>query len=122
MTSADSSVNSTSRSSGSTSSYDRRSFWSGYSKRHANCCANTFTWSAFALALAFCESTTAVTTPIAITSRAGTAVHAISRPVCPWMGGPSPSSSGWALNAKIEYTLTAATRAKMAMQITVVNQ
>jgi hypothetical protein len=49
-------------------------------------------------------------------------VQTISRPVWPWIGGPSVSSSGCTRNVRTEYTITAATRAKMAMQITVANQ
>ena len=33
---------------------------------------------------------------------AGTAVQTISRPVCPWIGGPSDSSSGWTRKLRIE--------------------
>ena len=40
----------------------------------------------------FLASTTALTIEIAVTSAAGTAVQAISRPVCPWIGGPGGSS------------------------------
>ena len=70
----------------------------GYSNLQANCCAKTFTSSGSLPASAFFESTTALTTPIEITSSAGTMVQAISRPVCPWIGGPSVSSSGWTRN------------------------
>ena len=73
-------------------------------------------------ASAFCESTTALTIPIAITSTAGTTVHAISRPVWPWIGGPSVSSSGWTRNAQTASTMTAATSAKIPMQMIVANQ
>ena len=37
-----------------------------------------------------------------VTSTAGIAVHVISRPVCPWIGGPSASSSGRARNVMTE--------------------
>ena len=75
----------------------------GYLKLHANCCEMTSTvsgssgWAGEAEALEnrpFWPSTMALTIAIAVTSTAGTAVHAISRPVCPWIGGPSSSSSG----------------------------
>src|SRR5207253_2593681 len=57
------------------------------------------------------------------TTRAvGMAVHVISSPVWPWIGGPSDSSSGDARNFQIEYAITAATTAKIATQITVTNQ
>jgi hypothetical protein len=39
---------------------------------------------------------------IAITSTVGTAVHAISSPVWPWIGSPSESSSGRARNFSSE--------------------
>jgi hypothetical protein len=65
---------------------------------------------------------TALAIEIAVTSTAGTAVQTISRPVCPCTGGPSESSSGPTRNLRTAYTITAATSAKMAMQITVTNQ
>ena len=37
-----------------------------------------------------------------VTSTAGIAVHVISRPVCPWTGGPSESSSGRTRNVTTE--------------------
>jgi hypothetical protein len=67
-------------------------------------------------------STIALTIAIAVTSSVGTAVQAISRPVWPWMGGPSESSSGAARNFRTAKMLTAATIAKMKMQIPVTNQ
>ena len=75
---------------------------SGYSKRHANCCANTLIVIGFVPALPFCESTTALSTPIAITRIAGTTVQTISSPVCPWIDGPSDSSSGGERNVITE--------------------
>jgi hypothetical protein len=66
--------------------------------------------------------TTPETTEIAVTRIAGIAVQRISIPVCPWIGGPSESSSGWTRNFNTEYAITAATSAKTAMQIPVVNQ
>ena len=91
-------------------------------KDHANCCAVTFTRSGFAPAASFFARTIALTIPIAVTSTVGTAVHAISRPVCPWIGGPSESSSGLRRNLSTEYVRTAATIAKMNTQIAVTNQ
>ena len=37
-----------------------------------------------------------------VTSTAGIAVHVISRPVWPWIGGPSESSSGRARKVTTE--------------------
>jgi hypothetical protein len=76
----------------------------------------------FGPASSFLASTIALTIEIAVTSTAGIAVQTISIPVCPWMGGPSDSSSGWTRNLSTEYTIAAATTAKTPMQITVVNQ
>ena len=67
-------------------------------------------------------STIAAAMAITVTSSAGTAVHAISRPVCPWIGGPSVSSSGRARNFTTENRITATTTAKMKMQIPVASQ
>ena len=39
------------------------------------------------------ERTIALTIAIAVTRTNGIAVHVISRPVCPWIGGPSSKSS-----------------------------
>src|SRR5437762_9172744 len=64
----------------------------------------------------------ALTIAIEVTSRVGTAVQRISRPVCPWIGGPSESSSGLTRNFQTAYTLTAATMEKTKMQIPVTNQ
>src|ERR671936_2056888 len=99
-----------------------RPFASGYENDQANCCAVTFTRSGCAPTLSLRASTTALTTPIAVTSTVGIAVHVISSPVWPWIGGPSDSSSGDARNFQIEYAITAATTAKIATQITVTNQ
>src|SRR5438034_10790272 len=66
--------------------------------------------------------TIALTIAIAVTSTAGTAVQAISRPVWPWIGGPSESSSGLRRKFRTAYVVTAATIAKMKMQIPVTNQ
>src|SRR5262249_51053877 len=60
--------------------------------------------------------------PIAVTRIVGTSVQTISRPVCPWVGGPSEPSSGAARKFTTEYRSTAATSAKIAMQMIVVNQ
>ena len=90
------------RSTGITSSLDLRPFESGYSKRQANCCAITLIVIGLVPALPFCERTTALSTPIAITRMAGTTVQAISRFVLPWIEGPSDSSSGATRNAKTE--------------------
>ena len=43
-----------------------------------------------------------LTTEIAVTRIAGTAVQTISTPVWPWIGGPSESSSGRPRNLSIE--------------------
>ena len=59
---------------------------------------------------------------IIVTSNAGTAVHAISSPVWPWMGGPSVSSSGRARNFQTEKRITLQTTAKMKMQMPVASQ
>jgi hypothetical protein len=66
--------------------------------RQVNCRASTSTvmWSAASRSLR--TRKTVLTIAIAVTSANGTAVQAISSPVCPWMGGPSESSSGWARN------------------------
>ena len=50
----------------------------------------------------FFASTTALTIEIAVTRIAGTAVQTISSPVCPWIGGPSDSSSSGTLKLRIE--------------------
>ncbi len=65
----------------------------GYSNFQANCCAVTAIRIGLSPASSFFASTTAETTEIAVTSTAGIAVHTISRPVWPWIGGPSLSSS-----------------------------
>ena len=102
ITSADCSSKVMLRLTGITSSYDLRPLLSGYSKRQANCCANTLIVIGFVPASPFWESTTALTTPIAITRIAGTTVQTISSPVCPWIDGPSDSSSGAARNVITE--------------------
>ena len=89
---------------------------------HANCCAVTCTTSGFEPARPFCASTTALTIEIAVTSTAGIAVQTISSVVCPWVGGPSESSSGRARKWITEYASTATTAAKTTIAITVVNQ
>src|SRR5438270_6178178 len=122
MTSSERSFSSTLRPSGSRRSPEVRLPWPGYEKLQANCCAVTFTFSGFRPALPFFASTTALTIAIAITSAVGIAVHVISSPVWPWIGGPSDSSSGAARNFQTEYAITAATTAKIATQITVTNQ
>ena len=50
----------------------------------------------------FSASATALTIAITVTSTVGIAVHAISMPVWPWIGGPSESSSGRARNLTTE--------------------
>ena len=70
----------------------------------------------------FRASTTALTMPIAVTRIAGTAVHRISSPVCPWMGGPSVSSSKGTRHFPTEKITTAVTREKIAIEMTVANQ
>ena len=60
--------------------------------------------------------------PIAMTRSAGTAVHAISSPVWPWIGGPSASSSSGTRHFQTEKMITAATSEKMTIEITVANQ
>ena len=74
----------------------------GYSNVHANWRAITFTFSAFASARSFWTRTMPLITEIAVTRIAGTAVQTISTPVCPWIGGPSESSSGRARKWRIE--------------------
>ena len=69
---------------------------------HANCCATTFTTSGLSPAWLFWASTIALTIEIAVTSTAGIAVQTISSCVCPWVGGPSESSSGLTRNFQIE--------------------
>src|SRR5437879_6366884 len=66
--------------------------------------------------------TIALTIAIEVTRSVGTAVQKISRPVWPWMGGPSESSSGFARNFHTAKTLTAATIEKTKMQMPVTNQ
>ena len=70
----------------------------------------------------FSARTTALTTEIAVTSTAGIAVHQISSFVCPWIGGPSWSSSSGTVKLRSAVPSTAATTAKTAMQIQVTNQ
>ena len=102
ITSSECSVSFTGRSTGSTSSPETTLPSPGYSNFHANCCAVTAMRSGFGPASLFCARTTALTIEIAVTSTAGTAVQTISRPVCPWIGGPSDSSSGWTRKLRIE--------------------
>src|ERR687887_1206455 len=90
---------------GSFSVDEVRSLNPGYLKLQKNCCAVTSTMSGFSGVAAdawgtfsFFASTTALTIEIAVTRAAGTAVQTISSPVCPWIGGPSESSSGAARN------------------------
>ena len=75
---------------------------SGYEKLHANCCATTFTRKTFLPWASFRPSTIALTMPIAVTRIVGMSVQTISRPVWPWIGGPSESSSGAARKLRIE--------------------
>ncbi len=82
----------------------------------------TFTFIAFFAIASSRERTIALTIPMAVTSTVGTIVQAISRPVCPWIGGPSESSSGAARKTTTEYRMAAATTAKMTMQIVTTNQ
>ncbi len=95
ITSRECSVSFAGLSTGNTSSPDTTLSSPGYSNFHANCCAVTEIRSGFGPASSFRASTIALTIAIAVTSRAGIAVQTISRPVCPWIGGPSDSSSGW---------------------------
>src|SRR6266545_1206879 len=78
--------------------------------------------SGFAPCASSFASTIALTMAMAVTSNAGTAVQTISSPVCPWIGGPSVSSSGFARNFQTAKTLTAATIEKTKTQIPVTNQ
>ena len=73
-----------------------------YSKTQVNCSAVTFTCSAFLGTSPLSCSTIALMIAIAVTSAVGIAVHTISSPVWPWIGGPSESSSGWARNRQTE--------------------
>ena len=70
----------------------------------------------------FRASTIALKIPIAVTSTAGTAVHRISRPVWPWIGGPSASSSSGTRHFQTENTTTAVTSEKMTIEMIVTNQ
>src|SRR6266511_2105305 len=101
---------------------DRLLPYCGYVNVQANCWAVTFTRKGFEPAASSLARTIALTIAIAVTSSAGRAVQAISSPVCPWIGGPSESSSGFARNFHTAITLTAATIEKMKMQIPVTNQ
>ena len=67
---------------------------SGYSNFQANCWPIALTWSAFGLALPFSDITHGAHDPERDHEDRGIAVQAISRPVLPWIGGPSASSSG----------------------------
>src|SRR5256885_3155965 len=78
--------------------------------------------SGFAPCASSLASTIALTIAIEVTSTVGTAVQRISSPVCPWMGGPSESSSGFARTSHTANTLTAATIEKTKMQMPVTNQ
>src|SRR2546423_7151544 len=78
--------------------------------------------SGFAPCASSFARTIALTIAIEVTSNVGTAVQRISSPVCPWMGGPSESSSGLARNFQTANTLTAATIEKTKMQMPVTNQ
>src|SRR5688572_664687 len=122
ITSSERSVSLTASLTGSTSWPDVTFRSPGYSNFHANCCAVTAILIGCGPASSFLASTIALTTEIAVTSTAGIAVQTISRPVWPWIGGPSVSSSGCTRNLRIEYMIAAATTAKTAMQMTVVNQ
>jgi hypothetical protein len=89
---------------------------------HANCCPIASTSRGRFPASPFLASTTALKIPIAMTSTAGTAVQRISRPVCPWIGGPSASSSSGTRHFQTEKRTTAPTSEKIAMEMTVANQ
>jgi hypothetical protein len=95
-------LSSTARSIGSCSVGDFRPLYCGYAKLHANCCAVTSTVRWFFGRSSFFASATALTIEIEVTSAAGTAVQTISSPVCPWIGGPSESSSGRTRNLMTE--------------------
>src|SRR5712691_11096097 len=101
---------------------DDRPLESGYLKLQANCCAVMSTFSGCLPSRSSRASTIALMIAIEVTSTNGTAVQAISRPVCPWIGGPSDSSSGGARKCSTEYVSTAATIAKITAQITVTYQ
>src|ERR1700749_3558553 len=78
--------------------------------------------SVFSAWASFRERTMALTIAIAVTSTNGIAVHVISSPVLPWMGGPSSSSSGWTLKRATAEIITTATIEKITIQITTTNQ
>ncbi len=107
---------------GRTSSPDVTSSYPEYTNFQANCWPTALISSGRLPASPFRASTIALTMPIAMTRIAGTAVQAISRPVCPWIGGPSASSSSGTRHFHTEYTTTAATSEKMPIEITVANQ
>src|SRR5581483_768248 len=94
----------------------------GYVNCQANCCATTLITRGFDPASPFLASTIALTIEIAVTSRAGIAVHTISSFVCPCVGGPSESSSGPARNFHTENASTAATTENTTIEMTVANQ
>ena len=94
-------VSITERSFGNRSTADVSPCASGYVNDHEYCCAVTSTWSGFTPALPLRERTMALTIAIDVTITSGTIVQPISRPVWPWIGGPSESSPGAARNLAI---------------------
>src|SRR5262249_33068487 len=121
ITSTDCIVNFVSRPTGMTSSPDWTPPSSGYWNFQVNCCPITVTLSGFGPACPFSDRTNALTMPRATTRIAGMAVHTISSPVFPCIGGPSASSSAGTRHFQTEYTTTAATSEKMTIEITVAN-
>ena len=95
-------LSSTCRPSSSRSSVVSKFPYCGYLKLHANWRAVTSTLSRFAFRCPFSASAIALRTAMIVTSTAGIAVHVISSPVCPWIGGPSESSSGRARKVTTE--------------------
>ena len=93
---------STERPTGRRSCAEVRFFWSGYENVHSNWRAVTSTFSWFEPGRSFWTRTMPLITEIAVTRIAGTAVQTISIPVCPWIGGPSESSSGRTRNFHTE--------------------
>ena len=82
------------RSTGSLSTFVVSFFSSGYSNVQANCCAVTSMLTGLEPVRSFRARTIAETIAMDVTRAKGIAVQPISRPVWPWIGGPSESSSG----------------------------
>ena len=102
MTSSACMLSSTCRPSTSRSSSDWKPPYCGYLKCPGELLRGHVHLQAVLLQLAVLSERDGADDAITITSTVGIAVHAISIPVWPWIGGPSESSSGRARNLTTE--------------------